>query len=329
MDTDRGSLDDAARISADWLSLREAADATAREVTRAAVADLLARRRPTTVIDVGCGTGAGGRWLQPLLVGDETWMLLDHDPDLLEQTAGRLRARGASGTIRTRRADVSELEGILAELTEEASGQRSPAEATARHDADQHEGDQPTSTEVLVIASALLDLLTAAQIRNLLAAADQHGADLLVALTVTGGMRCDPPHPADDLITGAFNRHQRHGQRCGPEALGALQEAAAELGVEVTCWETPWVLDSSSSALLEQLVKDRAVVAEEQLRAESADAAAADATAPGDRQDVISEVHQWRDIRMQQSAEGLLDLQIDHVDVLVGRAGLEPATKRL
>ena len=32
---------------------------------------------------------------------------------------------------------------------------------------------------------------------------------------------------------------------------------------------------------------------------------------------------------MQQSAEGLLDLQIDHVDVLVGRAGLEPATKRL
>ncbi|MGQ7786541.1 methyltransferase domain-containing protein [Nesterenkonia sp. CL21] len=290
MGEDREPLASADRISAEWLSLREAADAAAREPTRPEVAALLAELRPTTVVDVGCGTGAGGRWLLPLLSGDPGWLLLDHDPDLLADTAERLAARGATGPVETREADVADLDAAL--------------DGAAGH--------------TLTIASALLDLLTPSQVQELVHTCIRRGAPLLVALTVTGRMTADPGHPEDGLVTEAFNRHQRRGGRCGPDAVAVLTEAARGQGTPVRTWETPWRLGPDDAVLLRQLVEDRAAVAAEQLDAEG--------TAPADG---AERARRWRDDRLGQLAAGRLHLEIGHQDVLVGRAGLEPATKRL
>lgn len=278
----------AERISADWLTLREAADAAARESTRGPVADLLSARRPRRIVDVGCGTGSGGRWLQDQLVGDEEWVLLDHDPDLLAATARRLRARGAKGPISTRCDDVAGLDAIL---------------ATAQ-------------TPTLVIASALLDLLTAAQIERLVAAAARHRTPMLLALTVTGGLSADPRHPDDQLVAGAFDRHQRRGGRCGPQAATTLEQAADSRGLRVDRLQTPWVLDASGgadAALLEQLVPDRARAAAEELAGGSAGAADATDETAGDPE----RARRWGEERLAQIRAGGLRLQIDHVDLLV------------
>lgn len=275
----------AERISADWLTLREAADAAARESTRGPVADLLSARPPGRIVDVGCGTGSGGRWLQDQLAGDEEWVLLDHDPELLTATARRLRTRSARGPISTRCDDVAGLDAIL---------------ATAQ-------------TPTLVIASALLDLLTAEQIDSLIAAAARHRTPMLLALTVTGGMSADPRHPDDHLVSGAFDRHQRRGGRCGPQAPAMLEQTADSRGLHVDRLQTPWVLDAAGgadAALLEQLVPDRARAAAEQLAGESA--GAADETAGGPER-----TRRWGEDRLAQIRAGDLRLQIDHVDLLV------------
>ncbi|HEY5033165.1 MAG TPA: SAM-dependent methyltransferase, partial [Actinomycetes bacterium] len=56
------------RVSTGWLALREPADAAARA---ADLVERLARQLPATgrrvIHDLGCGTGAMGRWLAPLL----------------------------------------------------------------------------------------------------------------------------------------------------------------------------------------------------------------------------------------------------------------------
>ena len=80
------------RVSRRWLALREPADAAAR------APDLVHSLRPyhpetgpRLIHDLGCGTGAMGRWLAPLLPGPQHWVVHDRDADLLE-VAAALRA---------------------------------------------------------------------------------------------------------------------------------------------------------------------------------------------------------------------------------------------
>jgi trans-aconitate methyltransferase len=83
-----------ARVSRRWLALREPADAAARSHE---LAEHLGRVLPSTgrkvIHDLGCGTGAMGRWLAPRLPGAQHWILHDRDADLLElataEAAGR------------------------------------------------------------------------------------------------------------------------------------------------------------------------------------------------------------------------------------------------
>ena len=83
--------------------------------------------------DLGCGTGAMGRWLAPLLPGPQHWVVHDRDADLLEVAAADLpgpAADGAAVTVEARQSDITRL----------------------------HPGDLTGAT--LITASALLDLLT-------------------------------------------------------------------------------------------------------------------------------------------------------------------------
>ncbi len=88
---------EAIRVSSGWLALREPADAAARATD---LVEHVRRGLPATdrlvIHDLGCGTGAMGRWLAPLLPGPQHWVVHDRDADLLAVAATDLpvAARG-------------------------------------------------------------------------------------------------------------------------------------------------------------------------------------------------------------------------------------------
>lgn len=206
-------------FSADWLTLREPADAAARD--RGLVDALRATLTgPVVVRDLGCGTGSMGRWLAPQLGGPQHWVLMDRDPALLEHAGAHLPD---GVTVETRQGDVTGLTGA------DLAG---------------------TS---LVTCSALLDLLTVDEVEALAAACAEAGAAALFTLSVTGEVSLDPADPLDDEVAAAFNDHQRRavgGRRLlGPDAADAAAAAFGKAGATVTVRPAPWRLDTENGAL--------------------------------------------------------------------------------
>ncbi|MEA2125053.1 MAG: hypothetical protein QOI80_1835, partial [Solirubrobacteraceae bacterium] len=196
-----------ARVSPEWLELREPADAAARS---AELPERLARYlRPSgrlVVHDLGGGSGAMGRWLAPRLPGPQHWVVHDRDADLLELAVAD---PPAGVTIEARQADLTTL---------------TPRDIAGAD---------------LVVASALLDLLTADELSRLLAAGVTR--PLLLALTVTGRVALTPAEPLDARIAAAFNAHQRRGRRLGPDAVTAVADAIVR--------PSPWRLGAADAAL--------------------------------------------------------------------------------
>ncbi|WIM98979.1 class I SAM-dependent methyltransferase [Actinoplanes oblitus] len=192
-------------FSPDWLALREPADADARSL------DLLGLLpRPVKVIrDLGCGTGSLGRWLAPRLPVPQFWILTDRDHDLLEIAADRM-PEGVNVAIDER--DVTALTR-----------------------------DDLTGAD-LVTCSALLDLLTAAQIDRLVEVCAQARTNALFTLSVTGDVRFTPEDPRDAAVRDAFNAHQRRDSLLGPDAGDYAAAAFEKAGARVTIRESPWRL---------------------------------------------------------------------------------------
>ena len=87
-----------ATVSAEWLELREAADAAARsEELAGRLREHLGPGR-LVIHDLGGGSGAMGRWLAPRLPGPQHWVVHDRDERLLELAP-----------FETRRSDVTRL----------------------------------------------------------------------------------------------------------------------------------------------------------------------------------------------------------------------------
>jgi hypothetical protein len=211
------------KVSPGWLALREAADAAARsDDLVAAVCRSLAGQRRLVIYDLGCGTGAVGRWLAPRLPCPQHWVMYDRDPALLACIPAA--ATGAPVTVQTRERDVTEL------TVDDLVG------------AD------------LVTASALLDLLTAEEVDRIVAACAGVGCPTLVTISVVGRVALDPPELLDAPIGAAFDAHQRRvvsGRRLlGPDAVGAIRAAFARQGVATLVRPSPWRLDADDAALL-------------------------------------------------------------------------------
>ncbi|MBG6189912.1 putative O-methyltransferase YrrM [Arthrobacter sp. CAN_A212] len=282
-------------ISSDWLSLRRPADEAARQASKpllAALLDFLAEtggadsRGPVRIFDLGAGTGANQAWLAPQLALAQQWTLIDHDADLLDHTLSAPPVDGVTGTAAVV-AGIEDLGQILeADTDPAASGDPAAADGDA------------SNRNRFVTCSALLDLLTPAQLEAHCVTLASTGTAALFSLSVTGVMEIDPADPLDVRLNDAFNRHQNRGDRAGAEAVDLTAGFLADAGFTVTTVQTPWELTGDHARLIDRFLSDRvdAVLEEDPtLAAEAGD---------------------WLARRADQAAAGTLRLTIGHRDLL-------------
>jgi SAM-dependent methyltransferase len=197
-------------FSTTWLGLREPADAAAR------AADLVARLpKPINVVrDLGCGTGSMARWLAPQLDTPQHWILADLDPKLLHYATSHVRLPGVT------------VEGALGDVTALTAADLAGTD--------------------LVTCSALLDLLTEAEIDALVATLASARVTALFTLSVAGEVSLDPARPQDATVAEAFDEHQRRvvgGRRLlGPDAPAYAVQAFEKAGATVVTRPSAWRL---------------------------------------------------------------------------------------
>lgn len=242
-------------FSEGWLALREAADARAIATDVAeALAGRFALRDHVTVVDLGCGTGANLRRTSTLLPASQSWHLVDHDAGLLA-AAQRALSRWADA------ADVS--------MTPAGAQTLHLVKGAARIDVTLHQrdiaGDLPAAFPAavdLVTASALFDLTSQSFIRQLAGEVTARSATFYTTLTYNGVQRFAPHRPADNQMVAAFHRHQMRdkgfGPAAGPLAPAHLADQFRLHGYAVLEGDSPWHLQRTDRALIEQLIHGHA-----------------------------------------------------------------------
>jgi hypothetical protein len=213
-------------VSADWLALRADADARSRSTVLASYAARGMRSGPFVVHDLGSGSGAMMRWLAPLLPGPQEWVLHDADAGILaERDAAPVL--DASGRAITSRTSVEQLADLRADAFAGSS---------------------------LVVASALLDVLTEVDARAIVGACVEAAVPAFFSLSVVGRVSLDPARAADAELQASFNDHQRRdadGRRLlGPDAAAAVARLFDAAGWNTRAEATPWVLGSSDRPLI-------------------------------------------------------------------------------
>lgn len=231
----------AATYAPRWLDLREKADAAARSAELPELLVPALPDPPLVIRDLGCGTGAMGRWLAGRLPGPQRWVLHDRDPALLAHAAGRLPGAAGDGgplTVVREHGDITRL------------------------------GAADLAGTSLVTASALLDLLTAEEVTGLAAACAGAGCPALLALSVAGHVEIAPADPLDAELAAAFDDHQRRttdGRRLlGPDAVGATAAAFERLGASVHRRPSPWNLGREQAPLTAEWLRGWVTAAVEQ-----------------------------------------------------------------
>jgi hypothetical protein len=223
---------------ADWLTLRESADAAARSASLAsAVSDALGIPSGSSlrILDLGSGTGSNVRYLAGRLLTPQDWLLDDHHPDLQAREA----KSSSTISIETRVADLGTLDD--------------PDMFTRRH---------------LVTASALLDLVSESWMSRLAAKCRDIRATVLFALTYNGQSHCSPEEPEDDAVRELLNRHQRNndkgfGKAAGPDAVECAVRCFSEADYHVRREASDWNLPPDARELQRQLIKGWAEAAVE------------------------------------------------------------------
>lgn len=292
-------------IEASWLAVRRAADERARAASRPLIERLAAHltavgadtprpitdRGPSaagtdgipgciTFIDVGAGTGANQEWLGPQMhtqmgaAWTQEWHLLDHDASLL--AAAQPSTAPWLGKSNRHVGGVETVAAVLADV-------------------------QPLR---VMTCSALLDLLTSAQVDSLVHACVTGADAALWSLSVTGEVQLDPDHHYDRRVADLFNQHQRGGDESdptlGPDAWSYAKRAFVAAGWHVDVLHTPWHLGNGDEALTRRLLTERAAAARS--------AASDPASCQG--------VDEWLATRLHDIEAGRLLLSVDHVDVL-------------
>lgn len=281
-------------FKADWLALREPADATARSgaLTAEVAERLAAMPGEYAILDLATGTGANVRYLAERLPSPQHWRLADRDQQLLAQVLPRLSAWATSrGAI---------LSGNPSGVS--ISGPTLACRIDARRvDLARLAGDELFSGSALVTASALLDLVSARWLDDLAARCRRAGAIVLFALTYDGRWSCTPADPEDAVVHRLVNRHQHSvkgfGRALGPEANDYAERAFEAVGYEVRTMSTDWHVSPQQGALQRALIDGWASAASE-MDPDSAHAITA-----------------WKVRRLARVAEGGSQIVVGHVDL--------------
>lgn len=261
LDPEARAADDGASFSADWLSLREPADARARALPDPSrLAARLARAldgaaapgETLRIVDLGSGTGANLRALAPLIGRDQVWVLLDHDAALLADIRGRLLADGGTAGENGITLQAPATPHRLTVRLEQADLASEP-DVVRRH--------RPH----LVTASAFFDLVSEPWIARFCDAVAAERALFFTALTCTGDDLWTPPHPDDAAVAAAFRADQTRDKGFGPaagaQASACLARAFAARGYVVAHAASRWDLTDGDRALIEALADGTAAAA--------------------------------------------------------------------
>lgn len=236
-------------FSPEWLALRENADrAACNESVRAACALHFSGREALRIVDLGCGDGSNFRLLQPHLSKRQSWLLIDHDPRLLDAARRRLTkwadtAETSEGRLHLRRGDYTlTLEFAQADLAEGAAPWLDGAD--------------------LVTAKALFDLCSKDWITQFARELAARAVPLMASLTYDGRETWQPPHPADAAMLAAFHAHQQRdkglGPAAGPQAADCLRHALAQAGYQVVHGASDWLISRDEAQLIDALAQGSA-----------------------------------------------------------------------
>jgi hypothetical protein len=280
-------------FSADWLALREPADAAARDLGLAQrFAASLPPRRLKKIIDLGAGTGANARALAPLIAGEQHWFLVESDPALRAAQRQALLAWAArSGFGATEAAD----------MVIERGGARWRFTSVAL-DLAQDWGALDAPGADAVAASAFFDLASEAWLARLTAWLAARRLPLLATLTVDGCRIWTPPDADDAPIAAAFRVHQGRdkglGPALGPAAAPLLGRLLAGHDFAIAMAGSDWHLGPAQRGLIEALA--------------GGEAQAARAVAAADGPLIAA----WERRRRDAAAASRLRLTVGHRDVL-------------
>jgi SAM-dependent methyltransferase len=296
-------------FSAEWLALREPVDHRARS------AGLIQRLTlwltetgapaPLAILDLGAGAGSNLRYSAPLLEGKQHWTCVDQDPELLAallpQTAAWAQARDLVATPE---------EGGL-----RIDGQDLCCRVlTRRLDLAAGAAALPLEPGTILVASALMDLVSESWLADLLQACARQRSPLLAALNYDGRVELTPREPLDGLVIALVNGHQGRdkglGPALGPSAPRALARLGRVLGYEPHAEQSDWDLEADLVRIQEALMAGWANAAGEQIR----DAPATDAKALDQR---LASIDRWLDARLSHVFAGRSRLRVGHQDLLL------------
>ena len=285
-------------FSADWLSLREPADAASRSAgLGAALSNHLRQVSPANgvirVVDLGAGTAANLRYLAPRIGGPQEWLLVDGDSSLLDAVPERIQ-------------EWAELYGVhVVENEGSLTLQGSIFECGVRlvfSDLAKETDWLDLARGSLVSASALLDLVSSVWLAALADRCVKADATVYFALTYDGRIECQPPDPQDAEVRELVNTHQRtdkgFGPALGPDAASIARRIFEGRGYHLVCAPSDWRIGNDHAALQRALVDGWFHAACE--------------VAP-DREPVLQ---LWRDRRLARVGAGESELIVGHVDMI-------------
>ncbi|MDZ7779601.1 MAG: class I SAM-dependent methyltransferase [Gemmatimonadota bacterium] len=294
-DADDGSLPEGSAFEGSWLALREAVDHRSRAPELLPPLVHTWRQRGwSRIVDLGSGAGSNVRYLAPRLPSPQSWVLVDHDPDLLEDAALPPEASGAERV----RGDLAD-EGIR-----------------ALRDVD------------FVTGAALLDLVSEAWLRRVVQACAERECGALFTTIYDGTIAWAPTSAqgrdastrpdanrdrADDaFIRGLINAHQTRDKGLGP-ALGPRAALEAHDLFEAAGYRTwlvpsPWHLGVEDQELAMALLDGWAGAALEER------------PAAGHR------TRRWVERSRARIREGRWVLTVGHLDVLALPGSASPTT---
>ncbi|WP_458097012.1 class I SAM-dependent methyltransferase [Roseomonas sp. WA12] len=278
-------------FDADWLELREPADARARNIDLALrlAAALPARPR---LLDLGAGTGSLFRWLAPVLNRPQAWTLVDADVTLIEFAFDTIAMRAMDVGLEVSAPNKRTLlvhtpsgawrvEGLVLDLADAPDG-------------------LPLDRADGVVCTALCDLVSRPWASRMAA---ELRLPFFSALNVQGDTRFLPPHPADGIVARGFRRDQIRdkglgGPALGPDATRFMASTFRSEGFEVATAPSPWRIGAEQTRMLSDLTRGHAGAAMRQMPR----------AAPA--------VRTWSAVRLAQARRGRLRAVVGHSDLL-------------